>query len=423
MRPRQAIRTLPIDWANAIGPIDVSRSIGAVDLKSALCSLDISEVVGGIGAVEIGAAVDTLGVSESVGCIGAIDISSAITAEGISKAIGGGIGTIDTGDISKAIGGIGTIDTGDISKAIGGIDVTSHLRAADISFSLNTADLSEAIRGALGVSRPIGASGLLGPSALESVRGSIIPMSYDRFVDEARFDAGTLIGLADVAPLTGFSIDSALLRQTPAALTIDWGSGSRDALTVEDLTAPVPDVSGPGLAAFPPDLVEDAPLGSGVRIDAVVANSQAGAELFLAARSPVAADRMVAARRRLLEGDSEALSQALTSCRRALHALADEVYPARRQKVVDRTGIPRTAHAEAFKNRLLLFVDDAIESAGTLVLATAELDHVVARLDALVSKLDKGVHADVVRDEAHHAYVETWTFIAHVARLASSHRE
>lgn len=54
-----------------------------------------------------------------------------------------------------------------------------------------------------------------------------------------------------------------------------------------------------------------------------------------------------------------------------------------------------------------MFLTEAIESTGTLALAEAEINHVVARLDALVSKLDKDVHAEVVRDEALHAYVET----------------
>jgi hypothetical protein len=47
------------------------------------------------------------------------------------------------------------------------------------------------------------------------------------------------------------------------------------------------------------------------------------------------------------------------------------------------------------------------------------LDKVVGHLDALVDQLNKGTHADVLRDEATEVYVETWRVIARVARVYS----
>lgn len=202
------------------------------------------------------------------------------------------------------------------------------------------------------------------------------------------------------------------------AAEIDWKFG--DVLAASDLVAPVVVADGElAAAAFPPDLVEEDPLSSEFEVDAIVAEHQTSAQVFLALRSPKAAERMASARERLTEGDEEALSQSLTSCRRALHALADEAYPPRRGKVKDRTGTEREVHAEAFKNRLLMFLTDAISSSRMRELAETQAEKVVNHLDALVVQLDKGVHADVIRDEATVAYVETWSFIAHVARVVS----
>jgi hypothetical protein len=196
----------------------------------------------------------------------------------------------------------------------------------------------------------------------------------------------------------------------------EWGLREDETFSLSDLVAPGPDEQ---LAAFPPDLVEESPLRDAVAIDAFVLAGQLSAEVFLSMRSRDASKRMASARERLAAGDSEALAHALTSCRRALHSLADEVYPARRAKVVDRSGAARVVNDQAFKNRLLMFLSEAVASDSTLALGASQLDHLVARLDALVRKLGKGVHADVLRAEAEHAYVETWSFIAHIARYAA----
>src|SRR5436190_19942649 len=102
---------------------------------------------------------------------------------------------------------------------------------------------------------------------------------------------------------------------------IDWGL-EREAFSVSDLVAPVETEEHEWItSAFPPDLVEEEPLSSEFEVDAIVTEHQVGAQIFLAVRSPRAAERMASARDRLTEGDPEALAQCLTSCRRALHAL------------------------------------------------------------------------------------------------------
>ncbi|MDW5595063.1 hypothetical protein VSS74_11980 [Conexibacter stalactiti] len=203
---------------------------------------------------------------------------------------------------------------------------------------------------------------------------------------------------------------------------IDWSLPAAPAAT--NLVAPAPQSDGREenavLTIFPPDLIEADPLGSDLEVDVFVVRSQTDAQLFLQLRSPRAAERLAGAKRRLAEGDTEALAQALTSCRRALSALADDLYPPRDHPVQDRGGRLRKVGEEEVVNRLLMFLSDEIEGRRPRRLATASIESTAKSLDALIGQLGKGVHADVLRAEAHAAYVETWSFIAHVARLTRS---
>jgi len=291
--------------------------------------------------------------------------------------------------------------------------------------SFNKADLYGVVRldDMLGQIKGLSESVLIGstvlpPDYLQSMGLTAkIQPRLDQLFASAHFEPGRMLeqfeGLDTKALMLGRAGTLAAVR----APEIEWGP--HRFFTASDLVAPVVADDELVTAAFPPDLVEEDPLSTEFEVDAIVAEDQIGAQIFLALRTPKAADRMNSARQRLREGDAEALAQCLTSCRRALHALADVVYPARRGKVTDRAGIEREVHAEAFKNRLLMFLAEALEGSTMQALAEAMLDKAVGHLDALVDQLNKGVHADVLRDEAAEAYVETWRVIARVGRIYS----
>jgi hypothetical protein len=230
------------------------------------------------------------------------------------------------------------------------------------------------------------------------------------------FEVGEMFG--GVQPLDASATLFGRETTTKALLDLDikWRS-SFDYFTVADLVGPVIDEGTETIAAFPPDLVEDQPLQSEFAVDAIVAETQESAQIFLALRSETAARRMASARQRLQEGDTEALAQCLTSCRRALHALADDTFPPRGGTVTGRDGIAREVGPEQFKNRLMALLEENIEGRTPLRLAKRQFAQTVDVLDALIEELSKGVHADVIREETVQAYVQTWAFIAHVARL------
>lgn len=67
---------------------------------------------------------------------------------------------------------------------------------------------------------------------------------------------------------------------------------------------------------------------------------------FCAAVAPAAAGQLLAARKRLGEGDPEALTHCATSCRRALKSVADAVFPAQDDPHIDRSGKEREVGEE-----------------------------------------------------------------------------
>ncbi len=304
-----------------------------------------------------------------------------------------------------------------IEKLGAGAGLIDAVNKADLYGSVRLDNMLGQIDG-LRESMLIG-SAVLPPDYLESM-GLVADLqpALDQLVGKLHFEPGRMLeqftGLDTAALMLGREATLAAVRVPE----LDWDL--EGLYTLPHLVSPVRGPDGELVAAaFPPDLVEDEPLSTEFEVDAIVAEHQTGAQVFLALRSPTAARRMEAARERLLEGDVEALAQSMTSCRRALHALADTVYPARSQMVKDRDGNERKVDEPSFKNRLLMFLADAIDGSTVLDLAEATLDKTVNHLDALIEQLSKGVHVDVVREEAKQAYVQTWAFIAHVAQVHS----
>lgn len=311
-----------------------------------------------------------------------------------------------------------------LSKTAGlaGLDKSAEtLRAiTGMSEVLEKADLLGSVKLAGGITDmpELQRTALIGSSLVDVdlLGAGKIGEQLNQIVGGLKFEVGEMF--AGIQPLDA----SATLfgREATAKALLDLDVGWRtqfDSFTVGDLVAPVTADGLEVISAFPPDLVEEQPLQTEFEVDAVVAETQENAQVFLALRSETAARRMASARQRLQEGDTEALAQCMTSCRRALHALADDTYPPKTGTVRGRDGQEREVGPEQFKNRLLALLEETIIGATPLRLAKRELALAVDLLDALIEELSKGVHADVVRQETVQAYLQTWAFIAHVARL------
>lgn len=139
----------------------------------------------------------------------------------------------------------------------------------------------------------------------------------------------------------------------------------------------------------------------------------------LQAVTPDALAKLVSVYRRLGEGDEEARSQALLSCRRILKSLADSLYPVPTQPVRGPDGRERALTEEKYINRLWQFVYERVKgkTAGDLLLA--QVTDMGGRIDRLYDLSSKGVHADTTEFEVNQAMIQTYLLIGDILRLAN----
>lgn len=133
--------------------------------------------------------------------------------------------------------------------------------------------------------------------------------------------------------------------------------------------------------------------------------------------SPLALEQFQTAYRRLKDGGNEDRAHALTSCRRVLKTLADELYPARLEPVVGSDGKEHVLNDGAFINRLLQYVAETVGRHENGAVVQATLKDADARLRALNELASKGVHADVTAYEVDTCVVQTYLVIADVLRI------
>ena len=128
----------------------------------------------------------------------------------------------------------------------------------------------------------------------------------------------------------------------------------------------------------------------GTIVDTVLQQTKQRFDQFLSKHAPEVGRKLASAYGRADSGESEEWSQALTSCRRALKALADAIYPATEDKPAG-----HDLSEESYKNRLLQFVSENLPSESQGALINAEVESVARRVDALNELASKGVHSDV----------------------------
>ena len=146
---------------------------------------------------------------------------------------------------------------------------------------------------------------------------------------------------------------------------------------------------------------------------------RASVDGYLHVLAPDALEKFTSAYRRVHEGDPEALSQALTACRRVLKVTADAVYPATGEIIEGTDGRSRTMSEDKYILRLLQAVSEAVGSHGDAAVVTATLDALGTRLSSLNSLASKGVHADVNAQEVDTCVVQTYLMVGDVLRLVA----
>lgn len=114
---------------------------------------------------------------------------------------------------------------------------------------------------------------------------------------------------------------------------------------------------------------------------------------------------------RLRDGDTEAIAQAMSSCRRLIDAAAEIVFPPQEgEHVVD--GQPLKVGAGQVKNRLASFLFD-------LGLSKGRRDRLRRTINDLYDRTSTGVHAEVTIHEARYIFLHTYIVLGEVLTAAS----
>ncbi|HLP87591.1 MAG TPA: helix-hairpin-helix domain-containing protein [Nostocaceae cyanobacterium] len=123
--------------------------------------------------------------------------------------------------------------------------------------------------------------------------------------------------------------------------------------------------------------------------------------------NPELAEKLMAAFKSVSSKNSEEWSQALTSCRRLIEKLADELYPPTDEQING-----RKLGKEQYINRLWIFMDKAIESDSNRDLAKTHVDFLGSYLQKTHKLTNKGVHTSITKMEAVKTVFHTYLLIA-----------
>lgn len=113
--------------------------------------------------------------------------------------------------------------------------------------------------------------------------------------------------------------------------------------------------------------------------------------------------------KRLNEGDIEAISHALTSCRRIIDSFADVIYPPT-NSTIQIGGNEIKLTAQHHQNRINAYINDKSQS-------DSRRKKLRQTLANLYSRVSAGVHTDVTLDEAKALFLETYLLLGEVLKL------
>lgn len=118
---------------------------------------------------------------------------------------------------------------------------------------------------------------------------------------------------------------------------------------------------------------------------------------------------------RLKDGDSESISQALTTCRRILEAFADAIYPSS-DETIEIDGNQLKLDASKHKNRINAYIAQNCESGSRRTRLRQNLSN-------LFDRVSTGVHTDVSVQEAYSLFLNVYLFLGETLNLGDPVKE
>jgi hypothetical protein len=133
---------------------------------------------------------------------------------------------------------------------------------------------------------------------------------------------------------------------------------------------------------------------------------------------PNALNAFVSVYHRMSEGDAEARSQALTSCRRILKAVADALQPPTKETITGPDGNPVPLNDANYRARLRKYIMDHSEHENARYLLLAQVNDLGERISRLDNIGSKGVHAEVSPFEMNQCVIQTYLTVGDILRLS-----
>lgn len=156
---------------------------------------------------------------------------------------------------------------------------------------------------------------------------------------------------------------------------------------------------------------------SGQKYSDIFERNRQYVDIKLSECSPEALEQLVIAYQRLNEGNEEARSQALLSCRRTLKTLADTLYPPSQHPIVGPDRKQRKLSDDKYINRLWQFVAEKLKGSASGDLLLYNITDLGGRIDRVYELSSKGVHAHVAEFEANQCVIQTYLVLGDILRL------
>lgn len=135
---------------------------------------------------------------------------------------------------------------------------------------------------------------------------------------------------------------------------------------------------------------------------------------------PKSIEKFTSVYNNLLSENPEDWSNAVHSCRRILQDLADAIYPAREDKIIDENGKkkPIKLGPDSYINRLICFVEEHSISDKFKSIVGSHLSYMGDRLDSVFESAQKGSHSTITtKEEADRYVVYTYLIVGDILSL------
>lgn len=118
----------------------------------------------------------------------------------------------------------------------------------------------------------------------------------------------------------------------------------------------------------------------------------------------------------LNDDNPEKWATALTTCRRMLKTIADNLYPAS-DTPVEKNGRKIKIGEDNYINRLICYIDENSTHETLDKITNSNIEYIGNRLDSINSEVCKGTHATVDKDEAERCFMHVYILIGDILEI------